>query len=215
MASNEEKLSRHLTKLLRHTPEEADLTLEPGGWVPVKLLIANCATKNGMIYTEDILKRIVANSDKQRFSFNDAGDKIRANQGHSIEIDLQLDVAVPPKVLYHGTATSNIRAIFEIGINKMSRHAVHLSDNMETATKVGSRHGNPVVLVVDSETMYKAGYDFFKSDNGVWLTDSVPKQYIALEWEYFRQKGIESECFDTYDDTDGTVCEYPSYGGTD
>jgi len=171
------KISRYLSKHLRHTPERIGLTLMPGGWVRVDDLMAACA-RNQMIFSRDDLTQVVANNDKQRFAFDETGTLIRANQGHSVEVDLELPPAEPPLVLYHGTGAQFVESILEKGLLKMSRQHVHLSKDVATAIKVGSRHGRPVVLQVDSGAMHTDGNLFYLSANGVWLTDQVPPKYL-------------------------------------
>ena len=172
------RLSKYLSRILRHQPQEAGLTLEPGGWVDVLSLIANAKKYNNVRITRQALEEVVHNNDKQRFAFNATGDKIRANQGHSVEIDLQLQPVVPPAELYHGTAKSSLGPILREGIQKRARHHVHLSPDIETATAVGRRHGSPVVLRIDAAAMHRAGHLFYCSENGVWLTDTVAPEYI-------------------------------------
>lgn len=172
------KISRYLSKHLRHQPERLGLTPEPGGWVGVDELLAACA-RNGMRISRAQLDEVVAENDKKRFSFDEAGAKIRANQGHSVEVDLQLEPAIPPDVLYHGTGHQTADAIREGGLVKMRRHHVHLSRDVETATRVGARHGRPVVFAVDAKAMQADGYVFYVSDNGVWLVDEVPPRYLT------------------------------------
>lgn len=171
------KVSKYLSRHLRHAPEDLGLQLRPGGWVPVDELLAACARHNVAITREEV-EDVVATNDKQRFGFDPTGTLIRANQGHSVEVDLQLEPAEPPDVLYHGTAQSTLPAIMTSGLLKMSRHHVHLSADPATAQKVGSRHGVPVILVVDAAAMCQAGFDFYRSANGVWLTDHVPPIYL-------------------------------------
>lgn len=172
------KISKYLSRHLRHQPERLGLTLGPGGWVRVDDVLAGCAAMQFMI-TRAELDEVVAKNDKQRFSFNEAGSHIRANQGYSVEVDLQLEPSEPPAVLYHGTAQSAVDAIFKQGLNKMRRHHVHLSLDVETATRVGSRHGKPVVLEVDAAAMARDGIVFYVSANGVWLTDRVEPRYLT------------------------------------
>jgi putative RNA 2'-phosphotransferase len=133
----------------------------------------------GFAITYDELIECVETNDKKRFSFDDTGDLIRANQGHSVEVDLQLEEKQPPAVLYHGTVERFIASIMEEGLKKGKRHHVHLSNDIETARKVGSRRGKPVILQVDAGKMYGAGLKFFLSVNGVWLTDTVPATFLA------------------------------------
>lgn len=172
-------VSKFLSKHLRHAPEAIGLTLEPGGWVRVEDLLAGCARARFAVSREE-LREVVEQNDKKRFSFDDTGERIRANQGHSAEVDLQLEPRTPPDVLYHGTATHVVDAILRDGVAKMSRHHVHLSTTVETARTVGKRHGKPVVLRVDAAAMHRDGLVFYCSDNGVWLTDEVPARYLGL-----------------------------------
>jgi putative RNA 2'-phosphotransferase len=174
------KVSKFLAKHLRHSPQDIGLTLQPGGWVPVDELLAACG-RNGFVILYDELVEVVENNDKQRFSFDPTGELIRANQGHSVEVDLQLDEAVPPSTLYHGTVEKFMESILKEGLVKGKRHHVHLSKDIETATKVGSRRGKPVILTVDSGRMYGSGYKFYRSTNGVWLTDSVPPHFLGRQ----------------------------------
>ena len=173
------KISKYLSKHLRHTPDRLGLQLAPGGWVAVKELLDSCKAHNFPILLAE-LKEVVAKNDKQRFSFDSTGTLIRASQGHSVEVDLQLEPAVPPDVLYHGTGKGTVESILNSGLCKMSRHHVHLSANIETARKVGARHGLPVVLTVAAAEMYNNGYIFYCSENGVWLVERVPPEYLKL-----------------------------------
>jgi putative RNA 2'-phosphotransferase len=172
-------VSKFASKYLRHEPEALGLTLEPGGWVLVADLLAGAA-RIGFPITRDELDRVVTENDKQRLSFDETGAKIRANQGHSAEVDLQLKEAEPPEELFHGTVQKFLEAILTDGLKKMDRHDVHLSKDIQTATKVGQRRGKPVVLAIDSGKMAADGFQFRLSDNGVWLTDHVPPEYIRL-----------------------------------
>ncbi|MBD1998926.1 RNA 2'-phosphotransferase [Leptolyngbya sp. FACHB-541] len=173
------KISRYLSKHLRHTPEHLGLTLAPGGWVGADELLSACAAHQFPL-TRTELEDIVATSDKQRFSFDETKTRIRANQGHSTEVDLQLEPQIPPDVLYHGTGEQSVPAILQSGLLKMSRHHVHLTEDVETAQKVGMRHGRPVILKVDTALMQQAGFTFYCSDNGVWLVDEVPPRYLIV-----------------------------------
>ncbi len=172
------KISKYLSKHLRHQPERLGLTLEPGGWVSVRALLTACKASNFPISLRE-LDEVVAHNDKQRFSFDATRQKIRANQGHSIEIDLQLSPATPPPKLFHGTNARAIGQIWREGLLPMGRHHVHLSADAQTATSVGARRGKPVLLVVDSARMSDDGYDFFQSANGVWLVAAVPANYLS------------------------------------
>lgn len=171
------KVSRYLSKHLRHQPERLGLTLAPGGWVEVDVLL-EALLKHNFAVSRAELDEVVANNDKQRFSFDDTGLRIRANQGHSVEVDLQLEPAVPPSVLFHGTGAGSVENILKMGLLKFARHHVHLSADMGTVVKVGARHGKPVVFEVDAAAMHSDSYEFFCSENGVWLVDEVPPQYL-------------------------------------
>ena len=173
------KTSKYLSRHLRHDPARLGLTLEPGGWVEVDTLLRACSDR-GFALSRAQLEEVVATNDKQRFSFDEAGTRIRANQGHSVEIDLQLAPAAPPAVLFHGTAHQYIDAIMREGLRPMRRHDVHLSADVTTATKVGARHGRPVVLEVAAGRMAGEGFVFRVSANGVWLTPEVPPRYLRL-----------------------------------
>ncbi|GAB3572846.1 RNA 2'-phosphotransferase [Hymenobacter daeguensis] len=172
------RLSKFLSLHLRHKPAAIGLTLQEGGWVGVAELLAACAAHGTRISPEE-LTEIVAGCDKQRFAFDADGTRIRAQQGHSVEIDLQLLPAVPPAVLYHGTAPAALPAIWREGLHKMKRHHVHLSPDAETARRVGARRGPPVILTVDAAAMHAVGAVFYESGNGVWLVDAVPPQYLG------------------------------------
>jgi putative RNA 2'-phosphotransferase len=171
------KISKYLSKHLRHDPQALGLTLETGGWVLVDDLLRACARKGFHISRAD-LDTVVAQNDKQRFSFDATGNRIRANQGHSVEVDLQLEAVEPPSLLYHGTGHVTADAIEQDGLRKMRRHHVHLSTDVPTALRVGARHGKPVIFEVDSAGMHRDGFEFFCSDNGVWLVDEVPPKYL-------------------------------------
>ncbi|TAE18246.1 MAG: RNA 2'-phosphotransferase [Bacteroidetes bacterium] len=170
-------LSRFLSLVLRHKPEEIGITLDAQGWVAVDTLLQALNDRKHPIDRAK-LEQIVAENNKKRFAFDETGTLIRANQGHSIEVDLALPASEPPATLYHGTATQNIEAIRKEGLQKQSRQHVHLSTNKDTATQVGGRHGKPVILVVRAGEMHQAGFAFYISENGVWLTDHVPTAYI-------------------------------------
>jgi len=171
------KISKYLSKHLRHQPDRLGIKLTAGGWVAVDELLAACA-KNSFPISKDELNEVVEKNDKQRFSFDSTGTLIRANQGHSVEVDLQLEPTIPPDVLYHGTGHGAVESIMQNGLNRMSRQHVHLSQDIETARKVGSRHGRPVVFAVDAAAMHQAGYKFYCSENKVWLADRVPPEYL-------------------------------------
>lgn len=172
------KISKYLSRHLRHDPAGLGLALAHGGWVGVDELLAACA-RRGFPVSRDELDEVVARNDKRRFSFDETGGRIRANQGHSVEVDLQLERAAPPPVLYHGTAERAVGQILAGGLRRMRRHHVHLSADAESARRVGARHGRPVVFAVDAARMAAAGHEFYLSDNGVWLAECVPAEYLS------------------------------------
>jgi len=173
------KVSKYLSKHLRHDPEGLGLTLAPGGWVGVDDLLAGCARRRfGLSRAE--LEEVVAHNSRQRFSFDPGGTMLRANQGHSVEVDLQLSPAVSPNVLYHGTGHQTAAIVERAGLDKMRRHHVRLSADVETARAVGARHGRPVVFEVDAAGMATARRLFYRSENDVWLTDAVPPGFLHL-----------------------------------
>lgn len=172
-------ISKLLSKILRHQPDLIGIQLDENGWVEVSTLLQNLEKYQTQISFEQ-LKEVVDTNSKKRFSFNDDFSKIRANQGHSIEVDLALQTQTPPDILYHGTVEKNLDSIFEKGLSKMNRHHVHLSADTETAQKVGMRHGKPIILTIESKKMYDQGYVFYLSENQVWLTDNVPSEFIQL-----------------------------------
>jgi putative RNA 2'-phosphotransferase len=173
------KISRYLSKHLRHEPAKLGLVLAPGGWVSVEALLAACKAQQFPI-TQEELTEVVISNEKQRFAFDATGTQIRANQGHSVEVDLQLSPQTPPDLLYHGTGEKSVQAILRSGLLKMSRHHVHLSVDQQTAHKVGSRHGRAVIFTVDTAAMHQAGHTFYRSENGVWLVDQVPPNYLTI-----------------------------------
>jgi putative RNA 2'-phosphotransferase len=172
-------ISKFISKHLRHEPEKLGLKLEPGGWVLVMELLSGAAHA-GCTFTREELDEVVRLCDKQRYALDDTGTKIRANQGHSSEVDLQLEQQEPPAELYHGTVERNFDIILREGLSKMARHHVHLSPDTTTAHKVGSRHGKPALLVIDVAKMRADGHIYFRSANGVWLVDAVPPQYLRV-----------------------------------
>jgi putative RNA 2'-phosphotransferase len=173
------RASKFLSKHLRHDPADVGLMLETGGWVAVADLLAAC-DRAGLPLSPAELAEIVASSDKQRFAFDETGVRIRANQGHSVEVDLELSPTNPPEVLFHGTGASAVAAILRDGLRKMQRHHVHLSRDVDTARRVGARHGRPVVFAVDAGAMNRAGCVFYCSANGVWLTDMVSPEFLRI-----------------------------------
>lgn len=179
---NKKSLSKFLSLVLRHKPEAINIKLDENGWCSVEELLEKC-NQNGKSITRDILREIVAEDEKGRYSFNEDGEKIRANQGHSIKVNLELKEKTPPKYLYHGTVERFLKDIMSQGLKKMKRQHVHLSGDLETAHKVGNRRGKAIILRIDAERMNKAGHKFFISENGVWLIDNVPAGYIELVLE--------------------------------
>jgi putative RNA 2'-phosphotransferase len=171
--------SKFLSLILRHKPETIGIQLDENGWANVDELISKI-NANGKELDFESLENIVLTNDKQRFSFNDDLTMIRANQGHSIEVDLALEPALPPEKLYHGTVAKFLEAIKENGLQKMSRQHVHLSHDISTAQKVGSRRGKPVILTILANEMKEEGFTFFLSENGVWLCDHVPSKFILF-----------------------------------
>lgn len=174
-----DKLSKYLSLVLRHNPAAAHITLDEHGWADVEELLAGMNAAGSRI-DRDILKEIVSTDNKQRYSFNQDETLIRANQGHSIPVDVELKEQEPPEFLYHGTADRFLGSIQKEGLKPMSRLYVHLSKDMETALKVGKRHGKPVVLKIHSKEMYRDGIQFYLSENGVWLTKKVDVKYFEI-----------------------------------
>nr|WP_027871406.1 RNA 2'-phosphotransferase [[Eubacterium] cellulosolvens] len=168
--------SKYISLILRHKPETIGITLDEHGWANVSELIAG-VNKTHPLDTE-ILERIVAEDEKQRYSFNVDKTLIRANQGHSIPVDVELQEVAPPDILYHGTGEKYTASIEGQGLIPKSRLYVHLSGDIDTARKVGSRHGKPVIYEVKSGKMYRDGITFYRSENGVWLTKFVDAKYL-------------------------------------
>ena len=167
--------SKFLSYALRHRPDDVGLALDAHGWAEVADVL-RAARAHGHSLDRTALERIVRESDKQRFALD--GDRIRANQGHSVAVDLGLSPAAPPETLYHGTSQRALPAILNDGLQRQSRHHVHLSADAETARAVGARHGAPVVLAVRAGAMSRAGWAFYRSANGVWLADAVPPEFL-------------------------------------
>lgn len=168
--------SKYLSYLLRHKPDSLSLTMDAQGWV----LIDEIIVKSDPPVSRAQIEEVVGQSAKQRFAISPDGSSIRANQGHSIPIDLNLPASQPPKILYHGTAETNIISIQAKGLTRQTRHHVHLSADPKTARHVGLRHGKPVILTIDARLMQSEGYLFYLTGNGVWLCDTVPPRYIQL-----------------------------------
>lgn len=174
------KLGKFLSLILRHKPETIGITLDKNGWVDVNELIEKIKL-SGRYIDMEILERIVRENNKKRYSFDENKKKIRANQGHSIEVELNLKEMIPPTILYHGTATRFLESIREKGIIKGNRQYVHLSKDIETARNVGKRHGEVVILLIDIEGLMKIGHKFYLSENEVWLCDDIPSEYILWD----------------------------------
>lgn len=172
-------VSKFLSLVLRHKPETIGLHLDKHGWADIDELI-RLANGHGRKLDRQTITDIVASSDKQRFALDDSKTRIRANQGHSIDVGLELEARQPPDVLFHGTATRFIDAIRAQGLRKGKRQHVHLSEQEATAVRVGQRHGQPIVLTVQAGAMWRAGHCFYQSRNGVWLTDSVPVAFLNI-----------------------------------
>lgn len=178
------RISKFLSWVLRHHPEAIGIELDQQGWTAIDLLIEK-STLYGVSFDKETLLHIVATNAKKRFALNDACDKIRASQGHSVEIDLGYSNQQPPTVLYHGTGARSVASILNTGLEKRERQHVHLSRDVETAVAVGQRHGKPFVFKVLAGKMYADGFVFFLSDNGVWLTERVPVAYLeGMEEEH-------------------------------
>lgn len=170
--------SKYMSLVLRHRPDKIGLALDENGWAEIDELIS-CSRHGRVRLNRPLIEEVVATNDKKRFVLSEDGRRIRAAQGHSIDIDLGLEPRRPPDLLFHGTADRNVESIFAEGLIKGRRQHVHLSLDHATAIKVGQRHGRPVVLTVRSGEMWNAGIHFFLSENGVWLTDHVPANYIS------------------------------------
>jgi putative RNA 2'-phosphotransferase len=179
---NRVKISKFLSLILRHKPEEVGLTLDDNGWVNVTDLIKACADA-GKSFTLSELQEVVETNDKKRFVFDVTGEKIRASQGHSVEVDLEFGKKTPPGILYHGTAERNVGEIMAGGLKKMKRHHVHLSAETETARTVGKRYGQPVIFKIDTFAMMNEGFEFYVSANGVWLVDRFRQSF----WKYWNK----------------------------
>ena len=172
-------ISRYIALLLRHHPEKAGLCLDEHGWVEVEALIQGVRQRYPQ-FNKDILDEIVARDSKQRYAYNHDKTCIRANQGHSIPVDVELKQALPPAILYHGTGEKYVESIQKIGLIAKSRLYVHLSTDIQTAIQVGKRHGKPVVYQIDTQQMIHDGFIFYLSANHIWLTKTVPAQYLKI-----------------------------------
>jgi len=174
------KTSKYLSFILRHKPDAIDLTLDENGWALIDELIEKTTE---VALNINILKLVVETNDKQRFEMDINQGKIRANQGHSIEVDLSLEPVTPPPILLHGTAKRSYESIIKQGLTKQKRHHVHLSESKMIATSVGSRYGKPILLEIDTKRMHEEGFQFFRSANNVWLVDAVPARFISEKHE--------------------------------
>jgi putative RNA 2'-phosphotransferase len=176
--SNQEKISKYLSYILRHAPQSIQVSMDSEGWVDIDELMTNALTFDEVSLTLTEIIDVVVSSDKQRFKLSADQTKIRANQGHSIQVELDLVETVPPEILYHGTAHRFVDSIQQEGLKPMARQHVHLSADIETAINVGSRYGKPVILTITAQQMYQDGVKFYLSENSVWLVDAVTTQYI-------------------------------------
>jgi putative RNA 2'-phosphotransferase len=174
------KISKFLSLILRHKPESIGVSISPHGWVKIDELI-KAAQKHRIDLTKKLIDEVITTNDKQRFTYSSDGESIRANQGHSVNIELELEPIKPPDILYHGTAVQFVKNIRKKGLLKMNRQHVHLSLLKKTAYDVGKRHGKPIILTIDAQRMTQNGYEFYLSKNGVWLTKHVPPQYLQEE----------------------------------
>ena len=172
------KLSKYLSFILRHHPQSIGLALDDEGWADIDELLAK-AKANGKTIDHATLIHVVETNDKKRFTISEDGRRIRAAQGHSIKVVLGLEPKEPPSTLFHGTATKFLESILKNGLQPKSRQQVHLSTTKETALKVGQRHGKAVILKIDANKMYQQGLKFYQADNGVWLTDHVPVEFLS------------------------------------
>ena len=172
-------LSRYMSLILRHKPEVIGITLDEHGWASVNDLICGIE-KNNPGFNMDILEQIVRIDSKQRYSFNDDKSLIRANQGHSVNVDVELKEKEPPEYLYHGTGEKYVKSINQDGLIPKSRLYVHLSKDIKTAENVGKRHGKEIIYRINSGRMYRNGYKFYLSENGIWLTKEAPVKYLEM-----------------------------------
>ncbi len=172
--------SKFLSLVLRHRPEKIGICLDDQGWIEIDELMA-AANRFGRKLTRPLLERVVRENDKQRFAISFDGKRIRANQGHSLAVDLGLQPLEPPELLYHGTVAKFLGSIRAAGLVRGTRQYVHLSPDLETARRVGQRRGQPVILVVEAGRMWREGHLFYRSDNGVWLAEGVPTEYLRLD----------------------------------
>jgi putative RNA 2'-phosphotransferase len=178
--STNDNISKFLSYVLRHQPQEIKLELDESGWASIEQLIENSKTYQNRSFTKDDILHVVETNMKKRFDVDQGKLKIRANQGHSVEVFLDLPSVKPPEFLYHGTATRFLPSISLQGLKAMERHDVHLSFDKNTAISVGQRHGKPVVLKIQSQKMFELGYEFKCTKNNVWLTKVVPFEFVEV-----------------------------------
>lgn len=178
--NNNQQLSKFLSLILRHKPETIGITLDSHGWADVDELILKVNQTGRYALDKVLLEEIVRTDNKQRYSFSEDHSRIRANQGHSIQVDVDLEEKIPPGILYHGTGEKSVASILQQGLKPQSRLYVHLSPTLEVAQQVGSRHGKPVVFQVDAGKMSADGIHFYLSKNGVWLVKEVPQKYLTF-----------------------------------
>ncbi|WDD98269.1 RNA 2'-phosphotransferase [Thalassomonas actiniarum] len=174
------KTSKFLSLILRHKPETINLTLDDHGWADINEIIIKAAAQTELALSKALIHEIVANNDKQRFALSADGLRIRANQGHSLEVDLGLTAQTAPEILYHGTASRFLASIAKTGLVAGERQYVHLSENINTARQVGQRYGKAVILTLDTRAMAAQGHQFYQAKNGVWLTPAVPPEFINI-----------------------------------
>ena len=178
MSDTMKRDSKFISLVLRHEPEKFGVVLDEAGWTPVEGLLAACA-RAGRVIPRQRLEEIVRTNDKQRFAFSGDGLRIRTNQGHSVPVELGHPEATPPEVLYHGTARQHVASILREGLRPGARHDVHLSERLDTASAVGRRHGELVILTVQAGDMHRGGHVFRRTPNGVWLVPAVPPEFIT------------------------------------
>ena len=179
MKNQTKRISKKMSYVLRHNPGAIGLSLDPQGWCLVSDLL-KAFRDDGSPISRELLEEVVETNDKKRFAFSEDGQKIRASQGHSITIDLGYTPVEPPEILYHGTARHNLDSIFKEGLQKRNRHHVHLSPDQDTAVSAGHRHGKVVVLKILARAMFDQGCEFYRSQNGVWLTEEVKPEFFEF-----------------------------------
>lgn len=181
MKQDTKRISKFLSYILKHRPDEIDLSLDAEGWADISELLEK--SQGRVALTRPMLELVVKDNDKKRFRISDDGLRIRASQGHSLNVNLDLQPQSPPDVLFHGTATRFLSSILKNGLKSGSRQFVHLSNDRDTAYALGSRHGSPVIPMVAAGEMVRGGHQFYFSNNGVWLTDGVAPGYLSVEGE--------------------------------